>query len=180
MGRVRQQPVDPGEPGHYYFEVPTVVNVAGKAKPFPETRSITTESALAWVGRVRLRSSHVMHNYLPPDDVVYELTEYPKQIDLNEYIRRMEVGGFGEGAVVTRRYQPKGRWRFQHQWGVIVITHTVVPSSAAPFKPYSVKWFNDMSIEPAWAEDLIVIHSYLDEHLLKDIVESQGIDIEEK
>jgi hypothetical protein len=178
MGRVKRQPepVDKGTPGMFYFEEPVVIKVPGKAKVMTFPTSTSGADALSKIGVCRLRSSYKMQQYDPPQDVVYDLTEHPTQQEVREYFHKMTIGGFGEGAIVARRYAPKGRWKYFHQWGILVIEHTV-PPSAGKWAPYSVRWLNDNSVEQAWAEDLVVIHSTLGEEMLTDIVESQGVDV---
>lgn len=181
MGRVRQ--VDKGEPGKYYFTEPVTLEIKGKSTT-PTTPVNFPKSSGAEVlnmnpGRCRLESSHKLYNYTPPEDCVYELTEWPRMDQVSDYLRKMQIAGFGEGAIVSRRYANPGRWKHPHQWGIIVIAHKVPPSSSR-FRPYTIRWFSDNNVEPGWAEDLVVIHSYLEESLLADIVESQGIEVEAK
>jgi hypothetical protein len=114
--------------------------------------------------------------YTPPDDVVYGLSDWPKQVEIDDYLQRWAVAGFDEGAVVCRRYQQENRWKYPHQWGVIMIRYEQQPANA-PYRPFSVKWFGDLSIEQAMAEDLFIIHAALDESVLKDIIEEQGGDV---
>jgi len=175
----RRRTADPGEPGHYYFEEPTVIAIESKKKRQPSSLIVMGSSgkeALALIGEVRLRSSHSLHNYIPPKDVVYDISEFPTQKEVNDYITRMSICGFGEGAIVTRRYQPKNRWKYPYQWGVIQSMFNIVPSNGT-YRPFTVKWFANGDSESAWGEDLVVIHQAMDEDLISDIVESQGIDV---
>ena len=179
MGRV-QKVADQGEPGKFYFPEPITLEIKGKVDTTTPTNSFPKSSGAQVLnmtpGRCRLESSHKLYNYTPPDDCVYDMTEWPQSHQVSEYLRKMEIAGFGEGAIVTRRYQNAGRWKHAHQWGIVVITHKVAPS-ASRYRPYTVRWFSNNEVEPSWAEDLVVIHSYLEESLLADIVESQGVEV---
>jgi hypothetical protein len=185
MGRVRHFSKDQGEPGKFYFTEPELIEVKGRAAvqvettkpshnivtPFPKGNEIVT-------GRCRLESSHGLHEYHPPTDCVYDLPEWPKPTQVPEYLRKMEVAGFGEGAIVTRRYQNQHRWKYPHQWGIIIITHKVIPSGS-PYKPFTIRWFDPNSkLESAWAEDLLIIHACLSPSMLQDIVECQGLEVD--
>jgi hypothetical protein len=183
VGRVRQitQPVDNGDPGKFYFTEPEVIEIAGK--PFtPSTPAAGFPRSSPTIdmnpGRCRLRSSHELHGYTPPNNIVYDMNQWPTQHMVKDYLKRNEIAGFGENSIVTRRFQNKGRWKYQHQWGVIILV-CKVPPAATIFAPYIVKWFSGEKTEPAWAEDLVVVHACLTEELLSSIMEDQGIDLEE-
>lgn len=184
MGRVRNAsvPADKGIPGKLYFDEPTVVNIEGLNKPknpFPQSGFVKIETkadAVAHANVVRLRSSHTLHNYLPPEDVVYDMGRWPNQLEINAYLKASSIAGYDEGAIVCRRFQPKGRWKYPSQWGLIIVKHKISPGSSQ-YAPYAVKWFADATIESAWAEDLVVIHAALSMDLIRDIVEEQGVEV---
>lgn len=113
-----------------------------------------------------------------PTSVTYQIPEHPTKAELEEYLTRNEIHGYGEGAVVVGRWQRNGfGYVYPHQWGTIF--HTFRSPHHSPFwGPYQVKWF-DGQIESTWAEDLVVIHACLSKELLFDILSEQGVDITE-
>lgn len=187
---VEEEEEDLGIPGKLYFEKPKVFTVeafhqsklpefdtggarGGHQPPGPEEYYRTE-------GPVRLRSSHHLPRYTPPEKHHYLLTRRPPQIDADEYIRMMKVEGFGEGAVVARRFADHWRARWHANWGTITrVTQNVPWDAKEAWSPYVVKWwdvsnFNGVAdTEPAWAEDLLVIHAALDKDVLESILEHQ-------
>lgn len=171
-----------------FFEKPRLL-VVGKAEPEPSysfprahhTRSdpnAPEEDLSATVGRLRLLSSR---NYqvcsTQPGDLEYQLSQNPTCEEVKDYLKKNRIDGYGTGAVVTRRYQ--NDWRFKHpsQWGVIMY-ESGTPSPRQRWAPYTVYWFEPTTLlqnEKAWAEDLVIIHTHLDDSYLQDILYSQGI-----
>jgi hypothetical protein len=172
---------DLGEPGKFYFGYPEVIEIKGKPMP----QQTTTSTALS-VDRAphsvdptmcRLKSSYDFNGYLPPLNIEYECGRFPHKEEALLYIRDAHVMGYGEGAIVTRKYQPKGYHKQQFRWGIILLEHKHHSNGATPWSPFTVKWFDPArSIEPAWREDLILIHPMLQEDILDDILEAQSVD----
>jgi len=157
---------------YQFFPNPEVIEIKGEAPMLVETSKE--------VSNCRLKSSSKSRGYQPPSDIEYALPPHPAFVDIREYLEKNEIKGYGTGAIVARRFALNWRWKFVSQWGVILIAnrHT---SGSFPYAPYRVKWFDEQEPEEgAWAEDLIVIHPCVDESYLSDIVESQGIVIEDK
>lgn len=187
---VIEEEEDLGIPGKLYFDKPKVISVEafhtsqvpeydtggfGYTKQPPGPADYYTRE-----GPVRLKSSHKMARYTPPERVHYLLTQRPPKNDVDEYIRMMKVDGFGEGAIVARRYADDWRARWHTNWGIITSIYGTVPFDPKDaYAPYKVRWFDTSSIpgapdiEGAWAEDLIVIHAALDKDLLASIIEHQ-------
>lgn len=188
---VVEEEEDLGIPGKLYFDKPKVISVeAFHISPLPEfdtggrpggRQAPGPEGYYQTKGPVRLRSSHKMVRYNPPEVVEYLLTQRPTQDDADEYIRMHKVEGFGEGAIVARRYAETWRARWHTNWGVINRVVQNVPWDAKDaWAPYIVKWFdvanllNASDMEPVWAEDLFVIHAALDKDVLESILEQQA------
>jgi len=179
-------PEDKGEPGKFYFEEPVTVSVPGKKSsvmmlPHSSNNGNTMAESRPFYlipGRCRLESSHKLHGYNPPENIVYELSNYPQPHQIPEFLRKASIAGFGEGSIVCRRYQNPGRWKYCHQWGMIIIVHPRI-SLGSRYCPFTVKWFSDAHVESAWPEDLVVVHSNMDLAMLKDIMESQDVAVED-
>jgi hypothetical protein len=166
---------DKGTPGHIYFPEPVLTEITNPNKVSymtPGVRRTTNPE-----GMCRLASSFECNNYTPPTDCKYMLNEFPTYMQIVGYLRDQKIHGFDEGAVVTRKYQNPRRWMYPSQWGIILLKHESHLNSAKKFYPYTVKWFHGDKLESAWAEDLIIIHSCIDEDLLRDIVEAQGVPV---
>lgn len=182
---------DLGIPGKLYFEKPKVISVeAYHVSEVPEfdtggsgnnTQPPGPADFYKTEGPVRLISSHRIMRYNPPERVHYLLTQRPSQSDAEEYLRMMKVEGFGDGAIVARRHAEPWRVRWHTNWGIITRVVGHVPwSSKDAWAPFIVKWLdvsplqNVSETEPAWAEDLYVIHAALDKDLLESIIEHQA------
>lgn len=178
---------DLGIPGKLYFEKPSVIHIpsfhktaipeydtggSGNSRQPPGPEELYTRE-----GPVRLASTHKLPRYKAPDTVHYLLSRRPTQNDAQEYIRMMRIEGFGEGAIVTRKYAEPWRAKWHDNWGIIsrIIGFVPIPSST-PYNPYTVKWFSQEfgREEEAWAEDLFVIHAALDKDMIDEIIEAQA------
>lgn len=170
MGRVH--PIRK-ETTHMFFPKPEVIEMEGIK---PAVNDSKDSKGVSIISNCRLRSSYGQGMYQLPKEIEYALEERASYHEIVNYLRENEIKGYGEGAVVARRYASSYRWKFPSQWGVIMLSrkHT---TSNFPYAPYMVKWFDEKAPqdEPAWAEDLIVIHACIDEAYLRDIVESQGV-----
>jgi hypothetical protein len=195
MGRRAKGPIlDGTEPvegidtdGRLFFEKPRLM-VVGKAEEipvttfgYPRTHTDTAppeEDLRTTTGKLRLVTSR---NYQvcsqQPGEVEYQLSQLPTYKEVKDYLKQKRIDGYGAGAIVARRYQ--NDWRFKHpgQWGIIMY-EVGNPSLNQRWAPYSVYWFEQSAIfqnEKAWAEDLVIIHTHLDDSYLQDILRSQGI-----
>jgi len=154
-----------------YFPKPTVLTIGEEGPPPFKTASVGLTNC-------RLKSSQDDVNCVIPAEIEYTLSERPQYQEVTEYLRMMEIKGYGEGAIVARRYSRPRRWKYPSQWGLIMTLRRHAGGSA-PYAPYIIKWFDSAEgFEPAWAEDLIIIHPCLDDNYLLDIVESQGMVVE--
>lgn len=175
--------------GRIFFEKPKLFLVGKAEEPSPPrshyprgATSGTSASDLSEVearstsSRPRLASSRTyVVCQTPVMNVEYPLTMYPKIDEATAYLKQAHINGFGPGAIVTRRHQNNWRYTNVHQWGVILFEIANPPFNQR-WNPFEVKWFeNQTSIERAWAEDLIVVHAYMDKKYLLDLLESQGI-----
>jgi hypothetical protein len=94
----------------------------------------------------------------------------------------MAVDGYGEGAIVSRRFQPTWKHKWHGNWGMITrVVGFVSHAPTDPWNPYYVKWFGEAGAsgpqeEFAWAEDLVIIHASLDKTTLESILEEQDVD----
>lgn len=195
MAKRIKEPVDTGEPGKFYFTPPVTLSIVSpEPRRWGHTNSRSDEDQDDDELITRIRRGHEpvnLHSYRettncrlvssrngiahkPPEKINYLLEEYPEQQDINDYLELKRLDGFGEGAIVTRRWQPKGNHRWSQQWGTIMISHKI-SRGGARWAPYAVKWHMIGEIEQAWAEDLIVIHATLDADQLDAIAEAQGV-----
>jgi len=185
MRAKKDEPQDLGIPGKLYFDKPNVIDISTKRKgglplvdPITNNDNLGPEEFYTTVGKCRLKSSFNYPTTPPPKDIQYALTMRPLQNDAHEYVAYFRRKGYHTGAIVTRRYQPGYRHRWHSNWGIIQRVNGNVPwYSQEAWFPYVVKWFNvenNISEEPAWGEDLILIHQALDEDLLEQILEEQG------
>lgn len=112
-----------------------------------------------------------------PDTVRYAVSQHPSLADINEYLARNDIHGYGVGSIVARRWAYPWRFLYCHQWGLIkAVMHTV--RKGEQWAPYDVMWFDSApGVEPCWAEDLLVINSNLSHELLISIAEEQGFDV---
>lgn len=178
--------------GKVFFEKPLLclVGKADDIKPhyYPVGRRVDLtpnepqEDRNAKIGRVRLMSSRNLPICdSPPESVEYGLSQYPTFGDVKEYLREKRIEGYGQGAVVVRKYQAKWRFKSPHQWGIILY-EIASPMGHVPWAPYNVTWFSEEQRVPggerAWAEDLLIIHSHLDDTYITDILISQGANID--
>ena len=176
MGRARLSVVNPvGGDGKLYFDPPVVHEIVNKS-PVTQVKHFSAEDQN--FSPVRLKSSGFPRVVDMPQHVEYALGNFPSYNEVQEYILRAEIAGFGRGSIVCRRWDIRGRWKHPHTWGMITFTHTR-PNSGAKWSPFTVKWFDDTDaqsqIEAAWMEDLVVIHACLDEGVLYDILETQDM-----
>lgn len=194
MGRRAKGPIlDGTEPvegvdteGRLFFEKP-ILTIVGKAVEEPRTTygynrpnlAVATGDPKALTGPLRLLSSK---NYTicidPPKEVTYSMCQLPTFDQVREYLKVQRVAGFGTGAIVTRRYQQEWRYTSVNKWGLIE-WEKGNPTPNQLYAPYKVKWFekhDGFEEEYAWAEDLVVIHTHMDNPFLKGILVSQGIE----
>jgi hypothetical protein len=175
------EPIDEGEPGTFHFGIPVLTEIASKKAPPPSTMTIhtTAPSVLITIdGNCRLRSSHDIRGYVPPQGLEYPIGRYPNKVDADAYVAMWRVQGFGPGAIVTRRYQPIEQYSRLWKWGFISFARQYSPSG--PFEPFFVRWFDDKDNgESAWAEDLVLIHAAIDYPMLRDILEQQDVQLPE-
>lgn len=122
-----------------------------------------------WTGAFN-KPSHV------PDKVRYAISQRPSLADVNEYLARNDIHGYGVGTIVARRWAYHWRFLYCHQWGLIkACSHA--PRKGEDWAPYDVMWFDSSTTEPCWAEDLLVIHANMTPELLISIAEEQGMDV---
>lgn len=182
---------DLGIPGKMYFDKPQLTIVEAFHKPaVPEGDTarpnnnvkVGPDHFYRKDGPCRLRSSHLITRYNPPDAIHYLLTMRPPQEEADSYLKMMAVDGYGEGAIVSRRYQPGWKHKWHGNWGMITRVVGFVPHSPNdPWNPYFVKWFGEAGSsgpqeEFGWAEDLVIIHAALDKTTLESILEEQDVD----
>src|SRR5690349_15265932 len=96
-------------------------------------------------GHIRTRS---MRDYFSNHDVrvKYAISRNATNSEIREYLDRNFVHGYGEGAVVARRWTAGLRFLYPHQWGVIMHTH---PSAGLQqdWGPYQIRWFDSAAYE---------------------------------
>ena len=163
-----------GNPGEFYFTEPQVMEIKSP-KPQPVQATSSYSSQTYGEGVCRLPSSHNQPQYKPPVGIEYHLSRWPNKMDVDAYLEMFRVQGYDKGAIVCRKYQTFESHKLVHRWGVILLTHNFM--TAAEYKPFCVKWFGDGTVESAWGEDLLLLHAALDEHILNDILEEQGIEV---
>lgn len=178
MGRPKKV-VDTGDPGKYYFHKPIAVHISlpGKEKEVQQSKepvNLVSYRNRSEETNCRCLSIRNGHKYAPPAKVPYLLEKYPTPAEIKDYLELAAQNGFGEGAIVTRRWAKEGGdHRWVQQWGTIIICHKVRSGGMAGWAPFAVKWHLLGEIEQVWAEDLYVIHAALDEQTLDSIVEAQ-------
>lgn len=187
----KRDPLRPHEDGNdprgkVYFEIPEVIVVehpstvgAAKVVQLMRDPDPVLDIAGALEGPVRTASCNFdSANSRPdgcPQTVRYACSQKPKISDINEYLTRNEINGYGTGAIVARRWAYSWRFMYHGQWGIIDACNWT-SLSHMKWNPYRVKWFESGMEEAAWAEDLIVIHANLSDELLMSIVAEQGVD----
>lgn len=168
----------------HYFPYPQVIRVNGNKDKDP-VLSPVNDIADGVVSNIRTEScqppkkgSHYASRW--PENVKYGCGQHPTARETIDYIGRNEVQGFGKWAIVARRWSHPMRFVHGHQWGMIVDVHNVpVVGLVQPWFPYTVRWLTSGNEELAWAEDLVVIHQALDGDMLLDIIEQQGVDVDD-
>jgi hypothetical protein len=181
---VVEEEEDWGIPGKLYFDKPKLSLIQSQHKPLlPEydlgpsghaQQERGPDEFYLTEGKVRLKSSHGFPGYSPPEVVKYLLSRRPLQADADDYIKIHKQDGFGEGAIVARRYANPWRKDWHTNWGMITrVVQTVPWPSNMPWDPYEVKWFEGGVAEWVWAEELYVIHAHLDKDTLSSILEAQ-------
>jgi hypothetical protein len=157
------------------FEKPQIIILKGKMDPDMDP---IKDIANALEGPIRTRS---MREYFGNKDkiVQYALSMDPTISELEEYVERVWIHGYGEGAVVARRHANGMRFMYPHQWGMIMHVHKYSRGVSPSWGPFQVKWLDSSEIESSWAEDLVVIHSALDRESICEIVEAQSLDVTE-
>lgn len=196
MGRVRNarqlEPEDEGLPGKLYVPVPKVIEI-NTARPnlssivlADQIHNVDEEINRIRFNRetpIRLKSTDQLttDKFNKPEKVMYALPQRPgTQHDVKRYHEQQRINGFGEGCVVARRWAALWRQTWHGYWGRIVRINEHVPIQPyALFAPFAVKWFNiEGEPEPAWAEDLVLIHPFIDKSIINDILEAQGVSTE--
>lgn len=175
-----------GIPGKFYFTPPKALEIVAKKEPM--TPRVTPQggnplsplnpgNGIPKLGPnyCRLRSSWGFQGYEPPEDLEYQCSKWPNPMEILHYLKTKRIEGYGEGAVVVRRHQPEGNFKAIYKWGMILIEMKETSHQGNQWNPYTVKWIGDNLCEPAWAEDLVIIHSCLDDGLLDDLLEAQGV-----
>lgn len=186
MGRVRQQqqtPEDKGEPGKFYFNYPITQSFQSQKKVehhFPEQNTMGGKSPVNLFSyrqqtNCRLLSSKNNSNHKCPEKIAYLLEEHPSAKEIADYHQLRHEDGWGERAIVARRWAPMENLMLPNSWGVIILEHKLERGGAAKWSPYSVRWMILGDIESCWAEDLVLIHPALDNAHLRDILEVQGL-----
>lgn len=180
MGRVPKQ-VDMGEPGKFYFSIPIEQNIAPQRKresaviTYPPKDPVNLYSMRVQTN-CRLLSSKNNANHKCPEKIAYLLGEHPTAKEIMDYHDLMHAEGFGERAIVARKWAPMSGLMIPNSWGVVLLEHRLERSGVmAKFSPYSVRWIILGEIESAWAEDLVLIHPALDSAELTEIFETQGM-----
>lgn len=111
--------------------------------------------------------------------VAYAVKPNCSNSDLEEYLSRQSIHGYGLGTIVAPRWcRGPLQFTYHQQWGIILQLNKF-PGFSVPYGPYKVMWFEKGVMENSWAEDLIVIHANLDKEMILDIAESQGVNVRE-
>lgn len=175
MGR-RSIKADKGEPGNYYFHEPFEQQILSK-KPAPiftpdvnSPVNLTSYRQMTNCRTISIRNSSISTR---PEKVAYLLDEHPSLKEIDDYLALQSTEGFGEKAVVTRRWAPVDTMISPNHWGLILLEHRLPRGAAAKWAPYTVRWCMMGEIESTWAEDLVLIHPALDKEQLHDILEAQ-------
>jgi len=164
------------ESNKIFFEKPVVIKV-GKEPPVTTMPNPVFDSASGITGPIRTKSCREL--FSDKVQVKYQISTFPSKTDVEEYLVRNQIHGYGEGAVVARRWANGVRFLYPHQWGVIMHLNKY-PGISADYGPYQIRWFSsEKPLENAWAEDLFIVHACLDRDLLLDIAEAQGVDTTE-
>lgn len=167
---------DKGLPGKLYFPEPKVVNIIVKRSAGSPKVSILDANS-KW-SEVRLESTRALRDFNKSGELVeYQMGILPQMTEIREYVKACEIGGFGTGAVVARRWCADWRWETPQQWGVIVgvKVYTANTYNNETYSPFTVRWFDKSGTEDqCWAEDLYVIHSCLSKSLLGELIEAQN------
>jgi hypothetical protein len=177
---------DCGIPGKLYFDKPQVIDMSAFRKSdIPEKDPVNGSTRLGAdefyfrTTPIRMKSAVKFMGKEPmPDTIEYALPQRPTQEEAAEYIRVNGINGFGEGAIITRRWQENWRFRWHGNWGMIVRVVGNVPwQTSEAWAPFVVQWFErpDVPFEYVWAEDLVLIHTHLSKDLMEGIFEAQGI-----
>ncbi len=145
--------------------------------PEPELTTIITSTGDK---RCRTKSiDRILHDTpgLLDAPISYAISQQPSSSDLAEYLQRIEIDGYGEGAIVVPKWQrTEFAYLYPHQWGLIYHIHKH-PVFGPWWGPLQIKWGNNET-EGSWAEDLYVIHACLSKNLICDILEAQGAKID--
>jgi hypothetical protein len=163
---------DMGLPGKLYFDRPQVIDIT-TSRDGGSTKVIT-QDVRALSGPVRLASTRGLHDFKKIEVVEYHAPLRPSIEEISSYMKWAEISGFGNGAVVARRWCADWRWESPFQWGVILGNRLYPPAMEDSYAPFSVQWFDkNQGTETAWAEDLLLIHQCLSKQLLESLVEEQ-------
>lgn len=171
---------DPGLPGKLYFEQPSVVDIMVRRSP--DGTKVMTMDASSRVSSVRLASTVVIRDFNQKEPVEYFMSIRPDLGEIKEYLKKAEVGGFGLGSIVARRWCADWRWETCQQWGLIVGVRNYTANTFADelYSPFTVRWLDKTTPEEGcWAEDLYVIHTCMGKGMLTEIVEAQQEDSED-
>ena len=163
---------DQGLPGKLYFEEPVVINIA----VVRNGTNVSTVNASDTEGPIRTLSIRGMRDFTKKEHNSYRVGQRPNREEITDYLKWANIQGFGNGAVVARRFCAPWRAESHYQWGVILGEHNyeIPPHSHDMWYPYRVQWFDKgVNAEGAWAEDLFVIHQSLSRNLLDSILEEQ-------
>jgi hypothetical protein len=163
---------DQGLPGKLYFEEPAVINIA----VVRNGNNVSTVNASDTEGPIRTLSIRGMRDFTKKEHNSYRVGQRPNLDEITDYLKWANIQGFGNGAVVARRFCAPWRAESHYQWGVILGEHNyeIPPHSHDMWYPYRVQWFDrGVNAEGAWAEDLFVIHQSLSRNLLDSILEEQ-------
>lgn len=166
---------DMGVPGKLYFDKPVLTLVTSFRDKLIDADG---NDLNATEGPVRMKS--VQEMYKPKGEVQYDLGQRPSQEEMAFYLAKWRVNGYGEGAVVSRRWTAPWRVRSVSEWGVIRREKNFKDyQEQVPWAPYMVQWFDakegnyESNWEKCWAEDMICIQTCMDKGLLEDIIEAQ-------
>jgi hypothetical protein len=171
------------EVSRVYFPMPETQEV-GKPQSTPLVMSPVTNIVGGVSSTIRTESCRppksTIYDKRWPETVQYACSKWPTARESSEYVVRQEIHGYSVNSIVARRWSHPMRFLYGHQWGIIIHVFRVPPKGNEPWSPYGVRWFNNSEIEePAWAEDLIIIHQALDSDFILQIAEEQGVDIDE-
>lgn len=183
MGRARsnhryippEMEEDLGIPGKLYIEKPKVIEITRTVSSDNKDARVFSFDVTATSGACRSVSIRERRGFNGPDDIEYGISMRPTVADIEKYLKQNEIRGYGEGAIVARRWGYRYEWRSHFNWGVITLVHKY-GSFNENYHPYTVRWWSTPpSDDKVWAEDLVVIHSHLSTDLLSELVEAQGV-----